>query len=115
MAKKKANTKRKSRSQPKPEGRSWWSQFFHFILLPPVRRLILLVIIISLLFWQWSTITSWAASVRESTLELFGWGLVFIIIAFGILVGVVWGRRVLSLIYHWNQWLGGIEIGRAHV
>jgi len=108
MAKKKANTKRKSRSQPKPEGRSGWSQFFHFIALPPVRRLILLVIIISLLIWQWSALTSWAASVRDSTLELFGWGLVFIIIAFGILVGVVWGRKVLSVIYHWNQWLGGI-------
>ncbi|GAI00004.1 unnamed protein product, partial [marine sediment metagenome] len=108
MAKKKANTKRKSRSQPEPKGESWWKRFFHFIVLPPVRRLILLVIIISLLFWQWSALTSWAASVRDSTLELFGWGLVFIIIAFGILVGVVWGRRVLSLIYHWNQWLGGI-------
>jgi len=107
MAKKKANTKRKPGRQPKPEGKSRWSRFFHFIMLPPVRRLILVVVIVAVLFWQWSTLTSWAAAVRDRTLELFGWGLVFVLIAFGILVGVVWGRRVLSLIYHWNQWLGG--------
>ena len=108
MAKKKANTKRKPGGQPKAEGRSVWSRFFHFIWLAPVRRLILVVIIAGLLFWHWSTITSWAASVKDGTLELFGWGLLFLVMAFGTLVGIVWGRRVLSVIYHWNQWLGGI-------
>jgi len=47
-------------------------------------------------------------SVWDSTLDLFGWGLAFLIIALGTLVGILWGRRVLSFIYHWNQWLGGI-------
>ncbi len=108
MAKKKAGIKRKPGRQPKPEGRSGLSRFFHFIWLPPVRRLIAAVIIVALLVWHWSTITSWAASVRDSTLDLFGWGLLFLVLAFGTLVWIVWGRRALSVIYHWNQWLGGI-------
>jgi S-DNA-T family DNA segregation ATPase FtsK/SpoIIIE len=85
MAKRKANTE------------SGWSQFFHFIILPPVRWLILLVIITAVVSWQWKNITS-----------LFGWGFVFLVIAFGTLVVVVWRRKILSVIYHWNQWLGGV-------
>jgi len=108
MARKKAKVNRQPRREPKPKGRPWWKGFFHFILLPPVRRLILVVIIVALLYWHWSTIAAWAAGVRDSTLALFGWGLLFLVMAFGILVGVLWGRRVLSVIYHWNQWLGGV-------
>jgi len=101
MAKKKANTKHK------PKGKPWWKRFFHFIILPPVRRLILVVIIVAVLFWQWSTLTSWAAGVRDSTLALFSWGLVLLVIAFGTLVVAAWRWGVPFLIYHWNQWLGG--------
>jgi len=106
MAKRKA--KRQPRRETKPKGRPWWKGFFHFIWLPPVRRLILTVIIVAVLFWYWPALTSWGAGVRDSTLDLFGWGVVFLILAFGTLVGVLWGRRVLSVIYHWNQWLGGV-------
>jgi S-DNA-T family DNA segregation ATPase FtsK/SpoIIIE len=108
MARKKAKAKRQPRREAKPKGESWWKRFFRFIWLPPVRRLILVVIIVALLFWHWTTITAWASGVWDSTLGLFGWGLLFLVMAFGILVGVLWGRRVLSVIYHWNQWLGGI-------
>jgi S-DNA-T family DNA segregation ATPase FtsK/SpoIIIE len=107
MAKKKANTKSKSGGQPKAGGRSVWGRFFHFIWLPPVRRLILAIIIAGLLFWHWSTITAWADSVWDSTSDLFGWGLLFLVIAFGMLVVGAWRWGVPSLIYHWNQWLGG--------
>jgi S-DNA-T family DNA segregation ATPase FtsK/SpoIIIE len=108
MAKRKAQVKRQPRKEAKPKGESGWKRFFRFIWLPPVRRLILVVIIVALLFWWWSALTSWAADVRDTTLALFGWGVFFLILAFGTLVGIVWGRRVLSFIYHWNQWLGGV-------
>ena len=113
MAKRKANIKRKPGRQPKLERKSRWSQFFHFIALPPVRRLILLVVIVALIFWQWSTLTSWAASVRDSTLELFGWGLVLIAIALITIMGLIWRRQLSALahrwkLYQWNQWLGGV-------
>jgi S-DNA-T family DNA segregation ATPase FtsK/SpoIIIE len=108
MAKRKAKVKRQPRRESEPKGKPWWKGFFRFIWLPPVRRLILAVIIVALLFWYWPALTSWAAGVRDGTLALFGWGLLFLVMAFGTLVGIVWGRRVLSVIYHWNQWLGGI-------
>jgi S-DNA-T family DNA segregation ATPase FtsK/SpoIIIE len=98
MAKGKANAKHK------PEGKSGWSRFFHFIMQPPVRRLIMTVVIIVLLAVFWDKI----ATAAESLWKLFGWGLVFLVIAFGTLVVVVWRHKILSVIYHWNQWLGGI-------
>jgi len=105
MAKSKAHIKSKPAKKNKPsrkaKGRSGFS---HFLTLPPVRSLILLVIIVAILFWQWPNITLLATDI----LRLFGWGLAFIVIAAGTLVGLIWRRKLLSLIYHWNQWLGGI-------
>ena len=93
----------------KPGRKSGWSQFFHFIALPPVRRLILIVIIIALLYWQWPNITLLA----NETFARFGWGFVFLIATFVTLVIVIWRRKLLASIYHWNQWLGGIAFTLA--
>ncbi len=106
MIKRQSNTGIISR---KPKRRSWWKKLFRFIMLPPVRRLMLVVIIVVLLYWQWSVLVSWAT-------ELFGWGLVIIVIAIGTLVGVLWYRRlpsrwyrkISSFIHRWNRWLGGV-------
>jgi S-DNA-T family DNA segregation ATPase FtsK/SpoIIIE len=98
MAKKKATTRHK------PKGESGWREFSHFIALPPVRRLILIVIIIGLLYWQWPNINLLA----NKTFDLFGWGFVFLVAAFVTLIVVVWRRKLLASIYHWNQCLGGI-------
>jgi len=104
MAKRKATKNNRPKSRNKPAGESGWKRFSHFIMLPPVRRLILIVIIVALLLWQWKHITSLAAE----TFTLFGWGVIFLVGAFVTLVVVIWRRKVLSAIYHWNQWLGGI-------
>jgi len=92
----------------KPTGKSGWSNPFRFLVLPPVRRVILVGIIVALLFWQWSAVTSWVSSIAEGIWGLFGWGLLLIVIAIGTLVWVVERRRLSSLIYRWNRWLGGI-------
>jgi len=107
MAKRQASIGNKSRG--KPRRKSWWRRLFHFVALPPVRRLILVAILVVLLYWYWSALVSWAT-------DLFGWGLVVIVIAIGVLVGVLWYRKLpllwyrklSSLIYHWNRWLGGV-------
>jgi S-DNA-T family DNA segregation ATPase FtsK/SpoIIIE len=108
MAKKNTRAKRQPRGETKPKGESGWKRFFRFIWLPPVRRLILAIIIVGLAFWHWTTITAWATGIWGDTIALFGWGLFFLVLALGTLVGIIWGQRVLSFIYHWNQWLGGI-------
>ncbi len=102
MAKRKVGGRGKSRVRPETKSRR--TRPLRFI----VWRLGLVAIIVALLLWQWSAIISWANSVALGTLELLGWGLVLIVVAIGILAGVAWRRKLSSLFYHWNQWLGGI-------
>jgi len=102
MAKKKVDIKGGTRRKPK--ARSAWGTLFRFVLLP----FALLFTLVGVLFWQWATLTSWAAGVEKAVWELFGWGLVLIAIVVVTLVGVIWGGKLLSLFRHWNQWLGGI-------
>jgi len=106
MAKKRASANRQPRRQPKPKEKAGGNRFFRFIFSAPVRRLILTVIFLGLIVWHWTTITNWVDSVWAGTTDLFGWGLLFFFLALGFIIGVLWGRRVLSVIYHWNQWLG---------
>jgi len=111
MAKKRSNIRGKSRRKPKR--RSLWRGLFHFMLLRPVRYFILVVIIVAFLYWQKDALVSWASGVRDSTLRLLGWGIVFIGIAIGTLVWVVWRRKLSSVIHRWNYWLGGIAFTLA--
>ncbi|TES82806.1 MAG: DNA translocase FtsK [Dehalococcoidia bacterium] len=108
MARKRASADRQPRRQPRSKGSSGGNRFFRFIFSAPVRRLILTVIFLGLIIWHWTTITNWVDSVWAGTTDLFGWGLFFFFLALGFIIGVVWGRRVLSFIYHWNQWLGAV-------
>jgi len=67
-----------------------------------------MVIIAIALWWFWPQLTWGASSIAGSTYELFGWGIFLIVIALGILAGLLWQRKQSSLIYRWNRWLGGI-------
>jgi S-DNA-T family DNA segregation ATPase FtsK/SpoIIIE len=100
---------KKAHAKHKPKGESGWREFTHFVALPPVRRLILIIIIIGLLYWQWANITLLA----KETFALFGWGFIFLLATLVTLVTVVWRRKVLTSIYHWNQWFGGIAFALA--
>jgi len=97
----------------KPERKSLSGGLFHFIISPLVRRLILLVIIVAALFWWRDSLVSWVADVTESTVELFGWGLVLIAIAVIIIMGMIWRRQLSAWahrwkLHQWNKWLGAI-------
>ena len=104
----KRTANRQPRSKPKPQKGSGWRRFWRFVFSAPVRRLILTVIFLGLIIWQWTNITNWLDSVWTGTTDLFGWGLLFFFLALGFIIGVIWGRRVLSIIYHWNQWLAAV-------
>ncbi len=97
----------------KPERKSLSGGLFRFIVSPLVRRLILLAIIVAVLFWQWSRLVSWVTDVTESTVELFGWGLVLIAVAIVVIMGIIWRRQLSAWahrwkLYQWNKWLGAI-------
>ena len=103
----KRSANRQPRRQPRPKERSG-GRFFRFIFSAPVRRLILTVIFLGLIIWHWTTISNWVDSVWTGATDLLGWGLLFLFLALGFIIGVIWGRRVLAVIYHWNQWLGAV-------
>lgn len=118
MAKRKSNTEHRAKgvsdkSRIKPARRSLLGRLFYLLISPLVRRLILLVAIVAVLFWQWDSLIAWANGVVESTVELFGWGLVLIAIAVIIIIGMLWRRQLSALarhwrLYQWNKWLGAI-------
>lgn len=95
---KKASNRGKARAKAKPIRRSRRGWLLRYIVLP----LAVLVAVIVLLVWHWSTL-----------LGLFGWGLVLIVIAFGFIVVLICRRRLSSLVYKWNRWLGGVAFGLA--
>ena len=111
MAKRKSDIRGNSRRKPKR--RSWWGRLFRFMVSSPVWQLILLALAAVVIYWQRETAVWWTLGVIGGVLKLFGWGLVFIIIAIGTLVGVLWRRKLVSVIRHWNQWLGGIAFTLA--
>mgnify|MGYP001619348479 CR=1 FL=1 len=89
-------------------GSTRWLRPLRWLLLPPGLYLTLLVIIAAVVYWWRELLLLWVADVINSTLRLFGWGLVFIVIAIGALAIVVWRRKLSFVIHHWNYWLGGI-------
>ena len=97
----------KSRSRSNPgrktkESRPAWKRFFSFIALPVVRRLILIVVIVVLLYVLW-----------EGIVALFGYGLIIIAVAVGLLVWVAWRRQFSVVKHRWNWVLGGISVAFA--
>jgi S-DNA-T family DNA segregation ATPase FtsK/SpoIIIE len=63
-----------------------------------------------LILWYRSSIAAWFGDVGHRTAELFGWGLLIVIIAFGILVSLVRFHKLRSIIHRWNRWLAGIAL-----
>ena len=111
MAKRKSNTLgkqgRKARVRQPAKGHSYQPSW------RVAWRVILIAVIVGILYWQWSDLTAWVIDIRDSTWNLFGWGLLLLIIALIILGVVLWLRRSSSLLVRFRQWLGGIAFTMA--
>jgi S-DNA-T family DNA segregation ATPase FtsK/SpoIIIE len=117
-AKKKANSKKKKQPRVSPNRRRTGpgvgeivGGFFRFRWSPWVRRTIILIVVLAVLFWQWDNIAAWFEGIAESTLGLFGWGLVLIALTVAIIAGIIFRRQISDFIirwklYQWNKWLG---------
>jgi S-DNA-T family DNA segregation ATPase FtsK/SpoIIIE len=66
---------------------------------PVVRRLILIVVVVVLLYVLW-----------EDVLTLFGYGLIIVAIALGLLVWMAWQRQFSVVQHRWNWVLGGTSL-----
>jgi len=111
MTKRKAKTPNKPRGKTK--GRQADSGLFHFPAWRVVWRIILIAVIIGILSWQWQTLASWAASVRDQTWGFFGWGLLLLTIALITLGIALWYQKSSPLIVRFRQWWGGIAFTLA--
>lgn len=106
MAKKKARTEdrpRKKRRAP------FLFRLVRFFLLPPGLYFTLIAAMTGLVWWRWREVTSWTRYLWNGALNLFGWGLVFIVIAILALFWVVSQRKVSSVFRKWNYWLAGVS------
>jgi S-DNA-T family DNA segregation ATPase FtsK/SpoIIIE len=81
------------------ESRPLWKRFFAS---PVIRRLILIVVIAVLLYVLW-----------DRMLALFGYGLIIMAIALGLLIWMVWRQRFSVVKQRWNWILGGISLACA--
>jgi len=115
MAKKKAYRKdKKDKALRKPaRKKSGIGQLFHFMLLPPVWRLLLFALVVGILAWQWSAIMAWASSAADNIWAELGFGLFLLVLAIGVLLGVLFKQGLLPLIFRWNRWLGSVAFGLA--
>ena len=109
----KAKHQRSSRSKAKPRAKqrsskstTLWRRFLSFLAIPLVRRLVLIAVVIGLLYL-------WGAVIWEAMLSLFGYGLIIIAIAVGVIIWVVWRGRFSSVAKHWNWAVGGISLALA--
>ncbi len=81
------------------ESRPLWKRFFAS---PVIRRLILIVVIAVLLYAIW-----------DRMVALFGYGLIIIAIALGLLIWMVWQQRFSIVRQRWNRILGSISLACA--
>ena len=93
---------RSNRGRKAKESRPLWKRFFGFMASPVGRRLILIVVIVVLLYVSW-----------EGMLRLFGYGLIIIAIALGLLIWTAWRRQFSIVKNRWNWILGGISLAFA--
>jgi len=110
-------TKKKEKARPEPKvksrGKPQGGGFIRFLARPWVWWLFLIILLAVLLIWQWSTLTGWIASLLVGSWEVFGWGLILILLGVIIVIGIIL-REYLSAVAHrwklnlWNKWLGGI-------
>ncbi len=113
MAKKKVAAKVAEKPRRKPAGKARQGKSSSAAGLRWFGRIVLICIVVALLFWQWSAVSSWVGDAAGVTVQLFGWGLLVLVIAFII---AIWGLRrwrLSSLFYRWYRWLGGVAFTLA--
>ncbi|MCK4402597.1 MAG: hypothetical protein KAV98_02375, partial [Dehalococcoidia bacterium] len=107
-----ARTKQRSTFRPKrkrTKSRPERKGFFSFIASPVARRLTLVVVIVGLLYWFRPSLIAWGASI----FTLFGFGLIIIAIALGVIIWVIWGGHFSASVRKWNWFVGGALVALA--
>lgn len=70
-----------------------------------VTRILVFLMIIGVVYWQWSNITSWVSIAATSVFQVFGWGIMLLLLAIVVLLEVAL-IKPSSLLRYWNRWVG---------
>ncbi len=84
-----------------------------FFFTPPGWYFTLIAAVAVIIYWRWKAIVSQTNYLVDTTVSLFGWGLVFVIIGLGSLVWVFWKQKQASILKRGNYWIGAIALGMA--
>ena len=67
--------------------------------------LLVIAIVVGLVYWQWQNIASWSSQVTIGIAQLFGWGLVLVVLAILTFLVVIFSKPILLWRY-WNKCIG---------
>ncbi len=65
----------------------------------------MLLAIVGIIYWQWASITSWIGNTTAGIFQLFGWGMVLVVLGVVVLLEVGLTKPIVLLNY-WNRWMG---------
>jgi S-DNA-T family DNA segregation ATPase FtsK/SpoIIIE len=102
--------KRKSKARGKARGTPFLIRLLRLVFTTPIWQVLLLIVAALVIYLQWENIDTWATNVVTSAIKLFGWGLIFIIVAALTLDVMLYKRNLSSFVRQWNRWLGSIAL-----
>jgi hypothetical protein len=74
--------------------------------------LLLIAVVATLVYWQWTNISSWISDTSIGITQLFGWGIILVVLVILTLAIVILSKPILLLRF-WNKWLGGLILFAA--
>jgi DNA segregation ATPase FtsK/SpoIIIE, S-DNA-T family len=71
--------------------------------------LLLIAVCATVIYWQWTNISSWISDTSIGITQLFGWGIILVVLAILTLAIVILSKPII-LLRHWNKWIGGLVL-----
>jgi len=100
--------KRKKRT-----GGPWLVRFIRWFFVPPGLFFTLVVAIAGVVYWQHSNIAAWISDTAQSLFNLFGWGLIFVVLAIIAALVLIFTRKFSAFWRGWRYWLGAFAFAAA--
>ncbi len=87
------------------------SGFKQFLIFTAI-SLLIIAVVGAIVYWQWDNISGWSSSVTIAITQLFGWGLILVVLAILSFLVIVLSQP-MALIRYWNRWLGLLILAGA--
>ena len=82
------------------------SGFRRFLLFTAI-CLLVIVVVVGIFYWQWGNISNWWTNTTTGITQLFGWGIILVVLVILTLAVTILSKASLLWRY-WNKWIGGL-------